>query len=137
MSEALHPPRIVLFDGECGLCDKLVRFLVRADADRALRYAPLQGETARRLRSEHPEIPDELETMVFLEGETIHLRSQAAFHCAKYLAWPWRAVGWLRWMPRLLTDPVYRIVARSRYGLFGKSDVCRLPEPGERALFLP
>ena len=130
-------PRIVLFDGECGLCDKLVRALVRADGSRALRYAPLQGETARKLRAQHPSIPDGLETMVFVDEGVVHLRSRAAFRCARYLSWPWRALAWLRWVPRFLTDPVYGLVARSRYGLFGRSDVCRLPVPGERALFLP
>ena len=56
------PPRIVLYDGVCGLCDKLVQFLVARDRNRLLRYAPLQGDTAARLRAQHAEIPVDLVT---------------------------------------------------------------------------
>ena len=45
--------RLVLFDGVCGFCDRLVGFLIERDAAERLRFAPLQGETAAALRARH------------------------------------------------------------------------------------
>ena len=40
---------VVFYDGVCGLCDRTVRFLLRRDRRDRLRFAPLQGEVARKL----------------------------------------------------------------------------------------
>jgi len=131
------PPRIVLYDGVCGLCDKLVQFLVAKDLERLLRYAPLQGDTAARLRAQHAEIPADLDTMIFVDEGKVYLRSRAAARIARYLPWPWRAVAAVRFVPRFVADAVYGLVARSRYRIFGKVDACGLPTPEERRLLLP
>ena len=39
-----HP--IVFYDGDCGLCDRFVRWMLRRDRGHHYRFAPLQGETA-------------------------------------------------------------------------------------------
>ena len=131
------PPRIILYDGVCGLCHGLVKFLLRVDKQHAFQYAPLQGNTAARLRETHSEIPNDLETMVFVEDGRVHLRSRAAFFAARYLGWPWKAFGVLRFLPAWLTDIGYWIVAKTRYRVFGRFDVCRVPTTEQRAVLLP
>lgn len=140
--EAEHPAEaagIVLFDGVCGFCDAVVRWMLRHDPEGGLRFAPLQGATAARLRARHPAIPEGLETLVYVEGpagaERIYLRSEAVFRAAAAIAAPaW--VGLAARLPRALTDAAYRLVARVRYRLFGRLDACRVPGPGERERML-
>ncbi len=45
------PPgaRMVLFDGGCGLCQRSVRWFLHRDRHARLLFAPLQGETARKV----------------------------------------------------------------------------------------
>jgi len=130
---------IVLFDGVCGFCDAAVRWLVRHDPEGRLRFAPLQGATAARLRARHPALPEGLETLVYVDGdargERVYLRSQALFRACAAIAAP-RWVGLLARLPRGLTDAGYRIVARLRYRVFGRLDACRVPGPGERERML-
>ena len=137
----LPQTRLVLFDGVCGLCDHVVQYLLDRDREARLTFAPLQGETAAELRARHAEIPDDIDTMVLvtnLDGEErVYLRSAAAFGVASALGGLWRAVAWLRVLPRPLTDLAYRAVAASRYHIFGKHDACRIPRPEERLRFLP
>jgi hypothetical protein len=46
---------ILFFDGECGVCTRTVRFLLHRDRRRrSLRFASLQGNTARELLRSHP-----------------------------------------------------------------------------------
>jgi predicted DCC family thiol-disulfide oxidoreductase YuxK len=130
------PPRIVLYDGVCGLCSKTVRWLMKRDGG-AFHYAPLQGDTAARLRALHPRIPTKLDSVVFIEHDRVHLRSKVFLHAARWLTRPWRYAYHLRWLPAFPLDPMYWLVAMLRYRLFGKFDVCTLPPTDERARLLP
>jgi predicted DCC family thiol-disulfide oxidoreductase YuxK len=135
------PRRLVLFDGVCVFCDAAVRRLIAADPDASLRFAPLQGETAKALRARHPEIPRDLDTIVFVEAagdeERIHLRSDAVFRIAALVPGPWRRLAWLRFLPGWLADLGYRLFARLRYRIFGRLDACPVPDPEVHARFLP
>jgi predicted DCC family thiol-disulfide oxidoreductase YuxK len=126
----------VLFDGVCGFCDQAVVWLLARDGDRRLHFAPLQGETAAKLRDRHPEIPVGVDTMVYVEsdaaGERVSLESEAVFRVMAELPGPWRHLALLRWLPRALTDGAYRVFARNRYRLFGKLDACAVPDADER-----
>jgi predicted DCC family thiol-disulfide oxidoreductase YuxK len=146
MAEAQPQPvdsvdsRVVLYDGVCGFCDGLVRWLLARDRAGALRYAPLQGRTAARLRERHPEIPGDLETVVYVESsggrERVFLRSEAMFRVFQQLGAPWGWLAWLRWLPRAFTDAAYGLFVRVRYRLFGRLDACRVPDPARRERFL-
>ena len=86
---------LVLYDGECGLCDRLVQWLLRHDRDGILSYAALQGETAK------PYVTGDMDTMVFVErgdgGSTrVFERSRGVFRILQKLGGIWRAVAWLR-----------------------------------------
>jgi predicted DCC family thiol-disulfide oxidoreductase YuxK len=132
-----RPTRIVLYDGVCGLCNRTVQFLLRVDRQRALVFAPLQGETAAALRARHPEIPDDLDTVVYVEDERVYLRSRVFVRAARHLPYPWKLGRWLWIVPWPLADLLYRLIARIRYRVFGKYDACRVPDPEQRARFLP
>jgi predicted DCC family thiol-disulfide oxidoreductase YuxK len=135
------PRRLVLFDGVCVFCNGAVRKLIAADRNASLRFAPLQGETAKTLRERHPDIPLDVDTIVFVEAagdeERIHLRADAVFRIAALVPGPWRRLAWLRFLPGWLTDLGYRLFARLRYRIFGRLDACPVPDREVRARFLP
>jgi predicted DCC family thiol-disulfide oxidoreductase YuxK len=125
----------VFFDGVCGLCSHSVNWLLARDAKHVLRFAPLQGKTAARVLSH--EIRDRLDTLVFLREGKVYTRSTAVSRILMTLGGRWSVLGGLLWtVPWPIRDLGYRIVSRWRYRLFGKHDVCRLPRPEERAVFL-
>ncbi len=128
---------IVLYDGTCGLCHKSVQWLLRHERDHDVQFAPLQGETAAKLREEFPEIPGTLETIVLVEDGHARLRSKAFLYAARHLTAPWRwAYAW-RWLPGFVLDLGYRLIAAVRYRIWGRVDSCDLPSPEQRARFLP
>jgi predicted DCC family thiol-disulfide oxidoreductase YuxK len=133
---AALPPRLVLYDGVCGLCNRAVQFLLRVDRDRALMYAPLQGDTAAALRTRHPEITETIDTVAYVEEGRAYVRSRAFVRLSRHLPYPWKLVSWLWIVPSPLADVVYRLIAAVRYRVFGKYDSCRIPDPEERARFL-
>jgi predicted DCC family thiol-disulfide oxidoreductase YuxK len=137
MTNALTlPGPVVLYDGECGLCHRTVKFLIQRDRGQ-LYYAPLQGETATALRAQHPNIPSTLESVVLVDRDHVFLRSKALLYGAKYLTRPWRWAYHVRWLPALVLDLGYRLIARIRYRVWGKYDSCQRPSVEQQAQLLP
>lgn len=129
-----HP--ILFFDGVCGLCNRSVDFLMQRDKHDTFRFAPLQGETAKRML---PSLTDDPETwsVLYLDEDGLHDQSDVTIRVCRRLGGIWSLVGLLAVIPRPLRNIGYRFVARNRYGWFGKHDTCRLPAPEEQARFLP
>lgn len=140
MNTAL-PARIVFYDGLCGFCDASVQWLLTHDRDATLHFAALQGETAADMKARHPEIPANLDSLLFLEqlpeGERLSWHSTGIFRIAAGLPGGWKLLSWFGILPRFLTDFGYRTFARFRYYVWGRRESCRIPTPAERARFLP
>jgi predicted DCC family thiol-disulfide oxidoreductase YuxK len=134
-------PSWILFDGECGLCDAVVVWVLRHDREGSFRYGALQGAAAARVRARHPGLPSPDETMMLVESpetpaERVRTRSDAALAIVAGLGGAWRLVAALRLVPRPIRDALYGFVARRRRRWFGRRDACRVPTAGERELFL-
>ena len=133
---------IILYDGVCGLCNRLVQFLLRHDKHGRLRFASLQSDFAAKVLSRHGIDAKDLDTLHVVEhydqpDERVLQRSDAILRAGRELGgiWSWLAtLG--KAVPRPLRDLFYRIVARNRYRMFGKYDTCMLPDPNQRSRFL-
>lgn len=123
---------IVFFDGACGLCDRAVRWLWNhTDAD--VRFAPLQGETAKECVPEKFRTPP-LSTLVVWEEGVISVESDGLAAIARSMP------GFRGRLARALTLPLarpllnvgYRLIARNRRRWFDTT--CRLAPDLERLL---
>ena len=132
---------LVLYDGVCGLCNGLVRFLLARDRRERFWFAPLQSELGRQLVAARGGDPTTLSTLWLIEHpgrphERVWRRGRAGVRALAALGGGWRLIGGLRIMPGFVLDAGYWLVARTRYRLFGKLDACPAPAPGDRARFL-
>jgi predicted DCC family thiol-disulfide oxidoreductase YuxK len=134
-------PVIVLYDSECGVCNRLVNWLIKRDPHRRLTFASLHGTTARDLRRRQPVIPSQSDTLVLVRGtqphEEVLLRTRAVLGVLALLPWPWRALGPLRFLPPVILDPPYRVLAAVRNHLTPRQSGQCNREPSEEARFLP
>ena len=125
---------VIFFDGVCGLCNWGVSSLLRIDKGHVFKFAPLQGETARkRLQIE----PQNMESVILSLNGRLYFRSDAVLRSLAPLGRLWRIPMVILAVPRSLRDIVYDFIARHRYRWFGKREVCCLPTPEERLYFLP
>jgi len=135
---------LLLYDGACGLCDRLVRLVLRRDGARRFRLAPLQGAAAAailaRLGRPAPD-PAALATLLVVRdfrgaAPVVLERSAAALLVAAALGPPWSWAGLLSGLPRRWLDAGYDLVAHHRLRLFGGAEACRPVPPEERGRFL-
>ena len=128
---------LVLYDGECGLCQFSVQWLLDKDVNQELYFAPLQGETAKHYLSSG-QIPDDLDSLIYVRQEKeIFWYSTGVLELSKVLPRPWSWGIFALYIPKILRDGVYRLVAANRLRFFKAPDSCRLPKAEEVSRFLP
>jgi predicted DCC family thiol-disulfide oxidoreductase YuxK len=133
---------VVFYDGVCGLCNRFTQFLLARDRTGRIAFAPLQGTTARARLTRYGVDPTDLDTVYViadcgLPTERVYARSPAVLHALRQLPGAWPILARLSLLiPRPIADAVYRLVARSRYRVFGRLESCPLPRPEWRTRFL-
>lgn len=139
--------RVIIFDGECRLCNGAVDFVVRRDPKRYFQFASLQSEVARQLLKEvaaplpppasSPANPGADETIYLIEGDTYYTRSTAALRIAKKLRFPWPLLYVGSIVPRFIRNAIYNYIGRNRKKWFGVTNTCDTRrEEEERDRFL-
>ena len=116
---------VILYDGVCVLCSAWVRFVATRDIAGRFRFAPIQTPYGRAMAQALGINPDEPDTNAVVLGEAVFRRSDAALPVLETLP-GWRWVMLLRPVPRLIRDVIYSSIARNRYRIFGRNDVCDL-----------
>lgn len=127
---------ILVFDAKCLLCNASVQFLLRHDHRGIFKFASIQGKSGQALLAQAGLRVDSLQTLLLVDGNLSWQHTAALIRVLHELGWPWRA-AWIGWLvPSLIRDAVYRWIARNRYWLFGRSEVCLMPPSDYVARFL-
>jgi predicted DCC family thiol-disulfide oxidoreductase YuxK len=133
---------IVLYDGVCGLCNRLVQFVLKNDRNNVFRFASLQSKLAEQILVRHRLRSESLETVyVVLDygfaKERLLSRLQAVVYVLQQLGGPLAYVSAiLRVLPAPVQNFLYGLVARNRYRVFGRYETCPLPDSDTRCKFL-
>jgi len=124
---------VLLFDGECGLCQALVGRVLRWDKSLQIRVAALQSETGQALLQRSGLPTDDFDSLVFFPDATqneCRLRTDGVIAVLQRLSPGWARVGRvLAGVPQAWRDGVYQLVARSRNRIFGEPRAGGLDRP--------
>lgn len=132
---------LVLYDGVCGLCNRLLQFLLRHDDRAVFSFSSLQSTTGRATVARWGGDPDDLASFYVIAGfrtpgARVVTKSEAALFVARELGWPWNMALGLRVFPLALRNRAYDVIARSRYRVFGRYDQCPIPTEDARSRFV-
>ncbi len=132
---------IILYDGLCGLCNRLNRFIMKRDVEGRFRFASLESEFAKELLNGHGRTTVELETLYLVrdyatEREELFSKSTAVLLILGELRGYELLIAIVKSLPTVLTDFGYDLIAKNRYRFFGRYETCPLPQPGERERFI-
>jgi predicted DCC family thiol-disulfide oxidoreductase YuxK len=140
-SSAGQGVHLVLYDGVCGLCSRLLQFLLAVDDRAVFNFASLQSPTGRAIVERAGGHPDDLNSFYVspnyrAPGARVITKSEAALFVAGELGWPWKLAGLMRALPSGWLDRMYDLVARNRYRVFGRREQCLAPRPEFRNRFV-
>ena len=127
---------VILFDGVCNLCNWWVRFILKHDKDAVFKFASLQSKYGIQLQAHFNLSPVPLQTVLLYDGEKIYGRSEAVIRISRQLHGIYKSATVFRFLPRVVCDFFYNIIAKSRYSIFGKKEQCMVPEENIKNRFL-
>lgn len=136
---AVESPRehaVIFYDGECGLCDRLVQFVLPRDPDGYFHFAALQSDYARSALAQAGLPTDDFDTMVLIESGRAYVRSTAALRVLRRLRGPWPVFYASIVVPLPIRDFVYGLIARNRKRWFAPPSTCGAPKPGWSERFI-
>ncbi|HMZ46530.1 MAG TPA: thiol-disulfide oxidoreductase DCC family protein [Chitinophagaceae bacterium] len=129
------PKTIIMFDGVCNYCNKMVNFCIKHDKKKKLHYTSLQSNTGMSLISYY-NIPKSIDSIILIDESKVYYYSDAALKIARHLNPPIRFIYIFKFIPTFLRDALYKWVAKNRYKWFGKKDTCMIPSKEVKHLFL-
>ena len=113
-----------------------MRFVLAHERAPLTRFVAIKSGEGRALAAKHGVDPDDPSSFLLIDAGQAWRESDAALRLTRYLAAPWSWLAGLRFVPRPLRDAAYRLIARHRYRLFGRSDACIVPGAETRARFV-
>jgi len=126
---------LVIFDGDCGLCSRAVRFLHAHDRGQRIWFIAGQSPRAAELLRQQGVDAELLQsTLIVWDRKAVFLRSQASCRAAECLAAPWSFLRFFRILPLSWRDAAYKALAARRHRLF--KPLCQLPAASLRQRIL-
>lgn len=120
---------VAVMDAECALCSWGARMIHRLDRSGTTRICPIQSPLGAALMTHYGLDPKDPDTWMFIDGGQQHVDFDAVIHAGSSFGGWGKLAGVLRLLPKSGRDWLYQRVARNRYHLFGRRDMCALPDP--------
>jgi len=117
---------IIIFDGECNLCNGTVGWLMRFAPKDSFQFTPFQSPEGQNLLSTYGYPTHQLDTVILLDMKGSHTHSDGFLKIvAKIPKWK-RVAALLAFIPRIIRDGIYKAASRNRVKWFGKSRSCAI-----------
>lgn len=129
---------VLVFDGQCNLCNGGVQAALALDHNGKLRLSGMQSPSGQALLAAVGRDPSDMSTVVLVEADRSYsVRSDAVLKAARYMQSPVAfAAAFAGFVPQSIRDSVYNAVASNRYLLFGKPESLSLVDERYQERFI-
>lgn len=115
---------LILFDGECNLCNGSVQFVLKRERCPYYWFASLQSRFGQEIL-QHYGLPRQgFDSFVLVERGRIYTRSSAALRVTRRLRGLWPLLSLFLFVPRVVRDFTYDVIGARRYRWFGRTQIC-------------
>ena len=132
---------LILYDGVCGLCNRVNQFILPRDKRGVFDFASLQSATGRSMLQRFGKNTDDFNTFYLVtnyrsDSPALLSRARAGLFALKTIGGIWRWTQIFRIFPTALLNVGYDLIARNRYRLFGRYETCLMPNAEFKQRFI-
>ena len=120
---------VAVMDADCAVCSWGAQMIHRLDRSGTVRICPIQTPLGAALLRHYGLQPTDPSSWLFIDDGIAHQDFEAVVHAARRFGGWGRLATVLLILPRPLRDWLYQRLARNRYAVFGRADMCALPDP--------
>ena len=126
---------IVFFDGDCGVCNFWVQWILKRDHNNRFLFASLQSDFGQRFLTERKLNTEVFNTLYLWKPNHYYLeKSNAVLQIANILGGIYKLSVIGKIIPRFFSDTIYDLISKNRMKLANQK--CYLPTPDERKKFI-
>jgi predicted DCC family thiol-disulfide oxidoreductase YuxK len=119
---------ILLYDGCCKLCSSAVQWVQKYQKKPFVEFVSMQTAIGKQVILQRGINTADKDTVVFIVNGQVYQKSMAVFKVASFLKPPMSFLRYFSFLPLFFMDFLYDLLAKYRYRLFGRKEVCVLPE---------
>ena len=120
----INSENIILIDGFCNLCSRLTNFIIKRDKKTKFFFVSFQSANGQLLLIKFGLPTDDFDSVVYIRGDKYFLKSSAILHILKELGGFWKLFFVFIIIPNFIRDLIYKIIAKTRFRIFGRNDSC-------------
>jgi predicted DCC family thiol-disulfide oxidoreductase YuxK len=136
LNDILKRQPILLFDGECGFCNKSVQFVLQHERKPKLSFAALQSHEGQILLNYFEIDGKKIDSLILIRNNQAFIKSCAALRVTQYLKGLWPVMVAFIIIPPFIRNLVYDFIAKRRIKWFGRVEHCALLKQEDRKRFL-
>lgn len=135
MPEIWEQKHIVFFDGECGVCNFWVQWILERDKKDQFMFASLQSDFGQKFLSERGLETKQFNTLYLWKPHQYYLiKSKAVLKIANLLAGIYNISVIGKLMPTFISDKIYNKISENRMKLSAQK--CFLPDQHQKKKFI-
>jgi predicted DCC family thiol-disulfide oxidoreductase YuxK len=135
ISTKLKEKYVIFYDGDCGLCNYWVQWILKKDNKDKFLFASLQSNFGQGFLKERGLDLKQFNTIYLWKAESFYLvKSDAIKRICKILGGQYALLSYLAVSPKFINDKAYDLVAENRKKL--AKNHCVIPTEKERAKFI-
>src|SRR5699024_5058510 len=127
----MNDMQILIYDGECSMCSKFIRFIVRINRNQNLYITDFNSNWTKK----NVKLNSNIDSMIFISGGKKYIYSNSILHLLAETNFFLKFLLVFKVFPKILRDKAYKILAKNR-NKFNKFDSCPIPTKKENNMFL-
>lgn len=135
INEILKKQPILLFDGECGFCNRSLLYFLAHEKNKSMHFAPLQSKLGKELKA-YFEIEEKTDSVILIRDHSAYIKSCAALRLMPYMKGLWPLMIVFVVIPPFIRNWVYDLIAKRRMKIFGRVQNCELLPKEDKERFL-
>lgn len=124
---------VAFMDGQCALCSFGAQMIARFDRAGDFRICPVETELGAAMLRHYDLEPGDPATWLLLINGKAYSSLDAIIRVGAHVGGIGHVLQVFRLLPLPAQDWLYRRIALNRYRLFGRADICALPDPRLKA----
>ncbi len=117
---------IIIFDGECNLCNGVVGWLLKFAPKDLFQFVAFQSRYGQELLKIHGFPTERLDTVILIDSEGVKTHSDGFLRIVSKIPKWKRVAALLAFIPRMIRDFIYKTASKNRVKWFGQSNSCTI-----------
>lgn len=127
---------LYVFDGHCVLCSRGVAYILKHETQPDTRFIAILSGEGRKLAAVNNIAPENPESFLYITNGKAYQKSDAVLAMLRDVGGPAKIIRLGKFLPRFIRDFMYGMVAKNRYRVFGRTEMCYVPSPETRGRFV-